>query len=156
MVIFTIIVIYYQMFNGGINMIYEINGLPVNVEEVLNYYGGNTFYAIDEIVRICHVPRSTAKYYVKLQQGGMPFKKQNSALSFLCGVLSIVPFVLPLATQNALVIGGIVWICFFASFVCGIVDLALIADRIPKKHTGTIIGFVIISLFIMRAIFEIL
>ena len=144
------------MFYGGINMIYEINGLPVNVEEVLNYYGGNTFYAIDEITRICHVPRSTAKYYVELQQGGMPFKKQNSALSFLCGVLPIVPFVLPLATRNALVIGGAVWICFFASFVCGIVDLALIADRIPKKHTGTIIGFVIMSLFIMRAIFEIL
>ena len=151
-----IIVIYYQIVIGGINMIYEINGLSVDVEEVLNYYGGNEFYAIDEIVRICHVPRSTAKYYVKLQQGGMPFKKQNSALSFLCGVLPIVPIILAITIQSAFIVGVATWLCYFAAFICGIVDLALIADRIPKKHTGTIIGFVIMSLFIMRAIFEIL
>ena len=119
------------MFNGGINMIYEINGLSVNVEEVLNYYGGNEFYAIDEIVRICHVPRSTAKYYVELQQGGMPFKKQNSALSFLCGVLPIVPIILAITIQSAFIVGVATWLCYFAAFICGIVDLALIADRIP-------------------------
>ena len=116
----------------------------------MEYYNGNAMAVCQHIENTCLVKHETAKYYVDLYMQGEPFIKQNSGISFACGILGAIAFVL---SAFGLGIGIIVIPLVVASIIVGIIDIATMDSEIPHKHNGMVIGLVRDAFLIFVSLF---